>query len=121
MFSLISFLKKILSHEALVTGRVTAISNNLYKQPNAPLYGAINEINCSRDVGSCDFFRSNFFARSVSKSFSLMEYAFANFSSVLLIEIFDLRVTELKCRKELLLNHYKMSLQSSMRLQDVCR
>ena len=50
-----------------------------------------------------------------------MEYAFANFSSVLLIEIFDLGVKELKCRKELLQNHYKMSLQSSMRLQDVCR
>jgi len=29
--------EKILSHEALVTGKVTAISNNLYKQSNAPL------------------------------------------------------------------------------------
>jgi len=42
------------------------------------------------------------------------------FSSVL-IEMFDLRDKELKCRKELLLNHYKMLLQSSMRLQDMCR
>jgi len=29
--------EKILSHEALVTGKVTAIRNNLYKQSNAPL------------------------------------------------------------------------------------
>jgi len=36
-------------------------------------------------------------------------------SSVLLIEMFDLRIKELKFQKELLLNHYKMSLQSSMR------
>ena len=43
------------------------------------------------------------------------------FSSVLLIEMFDLQVKELKCRKKLLLNHYKMSLQSCMRLQDMCR
>jgi len=42
------------------------------------------------------------------------------FSSVLLIEMFDLRVKQLKCRKKLLLNHYKMSLQSSMRLQGMC-
>jgi len=76
-----SIFEKILSHEALVTGRATAISNNLYKQSNAPLWGAINEINCSSDVGSCDSFRSNFFASSVScfKWFSLIEYAFANF------------------------------------------
>jgi len=48
------------------------------------LYGAINEINCSSDVGSYDSFRSKLFARSVScfksiKQFSLIEYAFANF------------------------------------------
>ena len=73
--------EKIISHEALVTGRVTAISNNLYKQSNAPLYGAINEIYCSSDVGSCDSFRSKFFARGVScfKSFTPIEYAFTNF------------------------------------------
>jgi len=29
--------RKAVSHEALVTGRVTAISNNLYKKSNAPL------------------------------------------------------------------------------------
>ena len=38
------------------------------------------------------------------------------FSSVLLIEMFDLRVKDLKWRNELFLNHYKMSLQSSLRL-----
>jgi len=42
------------------------------------------------------------------------------FSSVLLIEMFDLQVKELKCRKKLFLNHYKMSFLSSMRLQDMC-
>jgi len=115
--------EKFLSHEALVTGRVTAASSNLYKQSNARLCGAINEINSSSDVGSYHSFRSKFFARSVScfKSFSRIAYAFANFSTALLIEIFDLRVKELKCRKELPLDHYKMSLQSSMRLQDMCR
>jgi len=41
------------------------------------------------------------------------------FSSVLLMEMFDLGVKELKCRKELLLNHYKMSLQSSIALQNM--
>jgi len=73
--------EKFLSHEVLVTRRVTAIGNNLYKQANAPLQGAINEISCSSDVGSCDSFRNNFFTRSVScfKSFSLIEWAFANF------------------------------------------
>jgi len=76
-----NFIFEKLSDEALVTGRVTAISNNLYKQSNEPLQGAVNEINCSSDVGSCDSFRNKFFARSVScfKSFSLIEYAFANF------------------------------------------
>jgi len=39
MFSLISFLKNL--HEALVTGRVTANGNNLYKQSKAALKGAI--------------------------------------------------------------------------------
>ena len=45
------------------------------------MQGAINETNCSMDVGSCNSFRSKFFARRVScfKSFSLIEYAFANF------------------------------------------
>jgi len=52
--------EKIISHEALVTGRVTAISNNLFKQSSTPLYGAINEINCSSDVGSYNSFRSKF-------------------------------------------------------------
>ena len=38
MFSLISFLKNF-SHEALVTGSVTAINNNLYKHSNKTLQG----------------------------------------------------------------------------------
>ena len=72
--------EKLLSDEELVTRRVIAINNNLYKQSNAVLKGALNEINCSSDMGSCDSFRSKFFARSISrfKSFSLIEYAFAN-------------------------------------------
>jgi len=36
------------------------------------------------------------------------------------MEMFDLRVKELKCWKKLLLNHYKISLQSSVTLQDMC-
>jgi len=72
--------EKLFSHEELVTRRVTAISNNLYKQSNAFFKGALNEINCSSDVGSCDSFSSKLFARSISyfKSFSLVQYAFAN-------------------------------------------
>jgi len=35
-----------------------------------------------------------------------------------LMEIFDLRGNELKYAKELLLNHYRKSVQNSMKLQD---
>jgi len=42
---------------------------------------------------------------SCLKSFSLKEYDLRNFSSVFLIEMFELRVKELKYAKELLLNH----------------
>jgi len=38
-------------------------------------------------------------------------------SSVFLMETFDLRSKELKYAKELLLNHYRKSVQNSMRLQ----
>ena len=31
--------EKLLSHEALVTGRITVINSNLYKHSNAALYG----------------------------------------------------------------------------------
>jgi len=48
--------EKLLSHEALMTARDTTTSNNLYKQSNAALQGAMNEINNSSGVGSCDFF-----------------------------------------------------------------
>jgi len=63
-----------------MTRRATAISNNLYKQSNAVLKEALNEINCSSDVGSCGSFRSKSFARNIScfKSFSQIQCAFAN-------------------------------------------
>jgi len=35
------------------------------------------------------------------------------------MEMFDLRDKELKYAKELLLNHYRKSVQNSMRLQDM--
>jgi len=37
-----------------------------------------------------------------------------------MIEMFDLRGKKLTFAKELLLNHYRKSLQSSMRLQNMC-
>jgi len=40
-------------------------------------------------------------------------------SSGYLIEIFDLQGKELKYAKELLPNHYRKSVQNSMRLQDI--
>jgi len=49
----------------------------------------------------------------------LIEYAFAKIFSVFLKKMFDLPGKELKYRKELLLNHYKKSLQRSIRLQDM--
>ena len=58
--------EKLFSHEILVTGRGKAISNNLYKQSNAALEGAINERNWSSDVGSCDSSQTNFFAGGIS-------------------------------------------------------
>jgi len=41
-------------------------------------------------------------------------------SSVFLIEMFDLRTKELKYAKDLLLIHYRKSIQDSMRLEDMC-
>jgi len=35
------------------------------------------------------------------------------------MDMFDLRGKELKCAKELLLNHYRKSVKNSMRLQDM--
>jgi len=43
------------------------------------------------------------------------------FQVFFLVEMFDLRSKELKYAKELLLNHYRKSVQNSMRLQDVGR
>jgi len=55
----------------------------------------------SSDVGSFDAFRCKFFAKVISyfKSFSLNEYDLRMFSSVFLIEIFDLLGKELKHAK----------------------
>jgi len=41
-------------------------------------------------------------------------------SSVSLMEIFDLLGKELKFAEELLLNHYRKSVQKSIRFQDMC-
>jgi len=72
-------------------------------------------------VRSFDSFRSKFFANVISrfKSFSRNEYDLWILSSVFLMEMFDLRDKELKYAKELLLNHYRKSVQNSMRLQDM--
>jgi len=62
---------------------------------------AINDKNCSSDIRSFDSFRSKLFAKVISrfKSFLLNEYDLWILSSVLLMEIFDLRVKELKYAK----------------------
>jgi len=41
-------------------------------------------------------------------------------SRVFLIEMFGLRGKDLKYAKELVLNHYRKSVQNSTRLQDMC-
>jgi len=63
--------EKLLSHEAPVTGKVTATSSNqtqLFKQLQM-------KKNCSSHVGSFDSFRNKFFAKVTSrfKSFSLRD------------------------------------------------
>jgi len=81
--------EKLLSHETLVMGRVIAF------------YVAIKGKNCSSNIGSFDAFRSKLFAKVVSyfKSFSLNENDLRIFSSVFLIEIFDLLEKGLKYAK----------------------
>jgi len=71
--------------------------------------------NCSNNIGSFESFRSKLFAKVIScfKLFSLNDYGLR---SVFMIEIFDLLAKELKHAKELLLNHYRKSVQNSMRL-----
>ena len=73
-------------------------------------------------IGSFDSFRSKFFAKVIwcLKSLSLHEYDSRILSSVFLIEVFELRSKELKYAKKLLLNHYRKSVQTSMRLQVMC-
>jgi len=53
------------------------------------------------------------------KSFSLNEYDLLIVSSVFLMKMFDLPGKELKYAKELLLNHYRKSVQNSIKLQDM--
>ena len=48
---------------------------------------------------------------------SLKEYDLWILSSVFLMEMFDLRDQEMKYTKESFLNHYRKSLQNSVRLQ----
>ena len=116
--SLVFFIfEKLLSHEALVMWRVTATR----KQPNAVFYVAIKDKNCSSDIGSFDAFRSKFFDKVISyfKSFSLNKYDLRIFSSVFLIEIFDLLGKELKyaknCFRIITENPYKI-----LSLQHIC-
>jgi len=70
---------------------------------------------CSSNIGSFDAFRIKFFAKVISyfKSFSLNKYDLRILSRVFLIEMFDLQDKELKYVKELLLNHYRKSVQNS--------
>ena len=92
-------------------------SYSYQQQSNAALV-AINDKNCPIGIRSFDSFRSKFFAKLISrfKSFSLNQYDLWTISSVFLMEMFELRSKELKYTKELLLNHYRKSLQNSMRL-----
>ena len=77
--------------------------------------------NCSSDIGSFDSFRSKFFVNVIPrfKSFSLSEYDLRILPNVFLMEIFDFWSKELKYAKELLLHHYRKSVQNSMRWQDM--
>jgi len=72
-------------------------------------------------MGSLDSFRSKFIVKVISrfKSFSQNEYDLRILPSVFMMDMFDLRGKELKHAKELLLNHYRKSVQNSMRLQDM--
>jgi len=81
----------------------------------------MNETNCSSDIGSFDSFRRKFFVKVIShfKSFSLNEYDLRIRPNIFRMEMFDFRGKELKHAKELLLNHYRKSVQNSMRLQDM--
>jgi len=99
-----------------VTGGVTTTSNN-----QTQLFKQLYEKNCSSDAGSFDSFRSKFFAKVISRftSFSLNEYDLRILPCVFLVEMSDFRDKELKHAKELLLNHYRKSVQNSMKLQDV--
>jgi len=76
---------------------------------------------CLSDIGSFDSFGSKVFVKVISRfeSCSLNEYDLRYLPRVFLMEMFHLRGEELKHAKELLLNHYRKSVQTSMRLQDM--
>ena len=57
--------EKLLSHEGLVTGRVTLINSNSYKQSNAALYGAKKQRNSITDVGCWGSLFSNFLTKGI--------------------------------------------------------
>ena len=58
--------EKLLSHEGLVTGRVTVINSNLYKQSNAALYGAKKQRNSITDVSCWGSLFTNFLTKDIS-------------------------------------------------------
>ena len=109
MFSLISFLKNL-----------SRMKRRWREDLQLPVtikrsLVAINDKNCSSDIGSFDSFRSKFFAKAISrfKSFSLNEYDLLKLSSAFLMEMFDRQGKELKYAKELLVHHYRKSIQNS--------
>jgi len=110
--------EKLFSHEALVTGRVTATPVTIkrsflssYKRKK--LFERYNQLR---------LLPKQFFAKVIScfKSFSLNQYGLQILSGVFLLEMFDIRGKELNYAKEWLLNHYSKSIQNSIRLQDMC-
>ena len=105
-----------ISREALVTGRITATSNNQTRLLSSYKWKKLFE-----RYTQLRLFPKQIICQRLSrfKSFSLIQYGLWILSSVFLIEMFDLRGKELKYVKELLLNHYRKSVQNSMRLQDM--
>jgi len=108
--------QKFLSHQALMTGKlqlpVTIKGTFLRSYKGQYLFGWHRQLRLSPKQ-----IVANVISRF--KSFSLNEYDLLLLSSVFVMEMFDLRGKELKYAKELLLNHYRKSIQNSMRLQDM--
>ena len=110
-----SIFEKLLSHEALLTGRDAATItiqrsfSSSYKWKN-----------CLSDIGSFDSFLRKYFAKVIScfKSFSRNEYD-SRILSTVLREMFDFPDKELKYTKELLLNYYRKSVENSIKMQNM--